>query len=488
MATIDLVVSIKAPEAFDTEGSQLDLVHFGYTRVLQDLLPPGRAFTRRPGSVLQRLLAGIGMELSRVQRGLRRMLAEAQPATSITALSLWETLLGLPECDEPTTLAERQEVAAAKLAAAAGHAQDEAWWEGLFAKYGYTLDEWKDFEQFFADCEGDCDLGVFGEYWLFYLWMVTTSGDKDAVLECHVAKEQLLGYLLEVHYHWMQVPSLAGSADLRGVATSQDGWTVVVGLAGKILRSKDMLTSWATIMPPVDLDLQAACSAGKSLLVAVGNSAGGNGALYSDDAGVTWSDNLFSADELYGVTRVQTDSDDVIAVGEAGKAWLSANGGASWTQKTTPTATDLFAACCCTGAVVAVGASGKIIRTPDSGANWTEPTSGTAATLRGVAGLASVVVAVGAGGVVIRSSNAGANWSAVTSGTEADLYAVTVAPLTGRWTACGASGTILQSDDGGVTWTATTIASSTLKGAGCSALINQAVVVGSGDPKQIFVE
>lgn len=488
MATYDLVMSMKAPEAYDTASSAIDLVHFGYTRVLQDLLPPGRAYTRKTGSVLQRLLAGIGMELSRVQRGLRRMLAEAQPATAITTISLWETLLGLPECDDPETLAERREVAATKLAAAIGHTQEEGWWSSLFEKYGYTLDEAKTFGEFFADCEGDCDLGVFDEAWLFYLWMVTTSGAADAVLECHVSKAQLLGYLLEVHYHWMQVPSLSGAADLRGVATSQDGWTVVVGYAGAILRSKDLLTSWATIVPPTAYDLTAACSAGKSLLVAVGNSVGGNGALYSDDAGATWLDITFATDDLHGVTRVQTDADDVIAVGDAGSAWLSEDGGATWTSKTTPTTEHLYAACCCTGAVVAVGATGTIIRTVDSGANWTEPASGTTVTLRGVAGFEATVVGVGDDGTVLRSSNAGVAWSPVTSGTTEDLYAVAVAPVTGRWTACGAGGTIIQSDDGGATWSVATIISSTLRGVGVSALINQAIVVGSGDPKQIFVE
>lgn len=479
MAFIDLEIAPHDDpvEAYDTDGSEIDLVHYKYTRVLLDLLPPGRAFTRRAATRLQKLVSGLGMEFSRLQRGIRQMLREAQPATATHSLALWEKLLGLPDCEEPTTLAGRRMIADAKLGAAAGHTQELDFWEGLFEKLGYQLNGVFNFSEYLADCEDPCDVGLFDELWIFAVWLFTMHGENDAVLECQVEAEQLLGFEVDLKWQWNIVDSNGGATALRAVATSQDGWTVAVGLAGEVKRSKEFLTTWGPIASGVTFNMLAVASAGGSTLVAVGDA--GEGCLRSIDGGTTWAQVVFAASTLYGITRGPQDNNHVIAVGAGGEIWKSTDGGAaaSWATKVSPVATTLRAATQAAGVVVAVGDDGVIIRSDDTGETWEAQVSGTTDDLFGVSGWGDVLVAVGDAGRVVRSTDGGVTWVATTIDTTEVLRAVVAAP-SGRWTACGSSGLIAQSLDGGATWTITTVSTGDLYGASYGALLGRAVLVG----------
>ncbi len=483
MAWINLSLTEKV-EIIDGEDVKLDVVHYKYTRVLQDLLPPGRAFTRRTGSFLQKFLAGLGMEFSRLQRRISRMLREADPRTSVETIALWETLLGLPDCEEPTDLASRRIVAAKKLGAAAGHTQELGWWEALFESLDYVLVEAKELGDYVMDCDDDCIDGLFSEEYKFVVWLITNHGGYDDILECQVDAEKLLGMLPLVHWSWeLQDNPVDPPATFRGVATSQNGWTVAVGSSGSIIRAKEFLSNWTEITPPALLELYAVAGAGGALMIAVGEP---GQALVSGDGGENWTLYAPATPWLYGVSRVDTLVAEAVAVGGGGEIWKITDAGATWTSKISPVATELRAVARAAGAMIAVGLGGVIIQSVDAGESWSSITSPTGEHLRGVSGWGDDVVAVGDNGTIIVSDDAGATWTAATSGTTATLSAVDIAPG-GRWTVAGYGGVLLQSVDKGATWTlASTPTSDDLMAVSAGALLGLAVVV--GDNNTIIIE
>lgn len=68
-----------------------------WTGALQSLLPPGRAFTREPGSVLAKLLEACAAMFKGRQDTLDALALEADPRLALTMLPEWESLLGLPD-------------------------------------------------------------------------------------------------------------------------------------------------------------------------------------------------------------------------------------------------------------------------------------------------------------------------------------------------------------------------------------------------------
>lgn len=485
MPFVNVEPTEKRPPFFDADDAEIDVVHYKYKRAMLDLLPPGRAFTRRDGTVLQKLLAGLGMEFSRLQRAVRQVLRESSPKTSTRTLSLWETLLGLPDCEEPTTIEGRRKVAAAKLAAAAGHTQELGWWQALFKGLDYVLAGVDSFGDIVADCIGECDMGLFEDEWTFYVELLAGHGADDELLECTVDSEHLLGFEVKLHWSWTKIAGLAGAANLRGVATSQTGWTLAVGASNVVVRSKEFLTTWTTLPSPGFGSMRAITDAGGPWLVAVGPA--NAGCLRTDDGGETWDIVAFASDILHAITRSYEDTLDVFACGENGRVFKGSDAGSAWAEKTTPVAEDLFGITRAAGALVAVGNDGVVIRSVDVGETWTEMTSGTTQGLRGVAGWGDVIVAVGLGGVILRSADAGATWTSVDSPTTGNLRAVTASP-TGRWTACGEGGVVLQSLNAGVTWAVQTVETTEdLQAAAFGALLGRAVLVGNGNPNKLIV-
>ena len=99
----------------DDEFALVDCVNESYLPVMQDLLPPGRAWggARRPGSVFARFLTGLALEFSRVERRGRELLVEYHPGEAFELLEDWERVLGLPRCPPQgeLTLEERRQAA-----------------------------------------------------------------------------------------------------------------------------------------------------------------------------------------------------------------------------------------------------------------------------------------------------------------------------------------------------------------------------------------
>ncbi|WP_350649533.1 putative phage tail protein [Pseudomonas sp. HY13-MNA-CIBAN-0226] len=68
-----------------------------YREQLKQLLPPGQAFPRDPGTTLHDLLDGMSIELARIDARGRALPLEANPGSSNELLPDWERVAGLPD-------------------------------------------------------------------------------------------------------------------------------------------------------------------------------------------------------------------------------------------------------------------------------------------------------------------------------------------------------------------------------------------------------
>lgn len=119
-----------------------------YREQLKQLLPPGQAFPRDPGTTLHDLLDGMSIELARVdERGFALPL-EANPNTTNELLSDWERVAGLPDrCSGvlEETIQGRRNALLAKLASTGG--QSIPYFISIAAALGYqvTITEFRPF-------------------------------------------------------------------------------------------------------------------------------------------------------------------------------------------------------------------------------------------------------------------------------------------------------------------------------------------------------
>jgi uncharacterized protein YmfQ (DUF2313 family)/photosystem II stability/assembly factor-like uncharacterized protein len=459
-----------------SQGSAVvDVVHYGYTRPLQDLLPPGRAYSRRADTALTRLLTAKGMERSRIQRRAQLFLRECDPATALVTLDAWETLLGLPDCEVPTTLEARRLAAAEKLAATVGHLQNLSFWTALFAKFGYEL-ELLDFGALLLDCEDECDDPVLESLWRLVLWFLTEPGEYDALLACRVEAERLLGMGIELHLAWQQVEE--GAYFLHSVCSDAAGATLAVGDSGLVLLSGGYLLDWEEIdigMPDDSKSMFCCCAVADILFIADED----QNTYRSIDSGTTWEVGSLNGGLKFGASRGPEDDQVLVVVGAAGEIRRSTDAGLSWGGNLAVNGEDLYGVTAATGAMVAVGESGTIVRSINNGATWGAVVSPVATNLRAVNGRGLVVLAVGDGGVVLRSADAGATWSVIDIGLTTDLTGITATRST-RWVLCGAAALIASSVDEGVNWEVQdTNAVADLRAACASVPFGFAVLVGT---------
>lgn len=135
--------------------------------------------------------------------------------------------------------------------------------------------------------------------------------------------------------------------------------------------------------------------------------------------------------------------------------YVSSDGGSSWRAVADSAALAGYAALRFADAThgVAVGPAGIAMVSDDGGATWSPRPTGIDRNLSRVAFAdAATAVAVGAGGAIVRSTDAGRNWTRVASPTAIDLEDVRFVSATTGY-ATGALGTLLGTTDGGVTWT-----------------------------------
>lgn len=119
-----------------------------YREQLKQLLPPGQAFPRDPGTTLHDLLDGMSKELARVDERGFAMPLEANPSTTNELLSDWERVAGLPDrCSGvlEETIQGRRNALLAKLASTGG--QSAEYFISIAAALGYqvTITEFRPF-------------------------------------------------------------------------------------------------------------------------------------------------------------------------------------------------------------------------------------------------------------------------------------------------------------------------------------------------------
>lgn len=133
----------------------MDVMLQAWVSALQSLLPPGRAFTRDPSSVLTKVITAIAGMLLTAQLKLEDLLEQADPRRATSMLSDWERLLGLPDQCTPVglQLADRQRSAFQRLTEQGG--QSRPYFielAELLGEPGVTITEFKRFT-----CNSSCN-------------------------------------------------------------------------------------------------------------------------------------------------------------------------------------------------------------------------------------------------------------------------------------------------------------------------------------------
>jgi len=112
-----------------------------FTQQALDLLPPGLAWPREPGSTLANFWSVMGDQMAdEHERGCVLLNTESFPCASVEMLGDWERVLGLPDECTPAgqSLVERQLAVCQKLAARGG--QSKAYFIAIAAAAGFTIE------------------------------------------------------------------------------------------------------------------------------------------------------------------------------------------------------------------------------------------------------------------------------------------------------------------------------------------------------------
>lgn len=169
-----------------------------YTRQLQNLLPPGRAFSLDPSSNVTKTLEVIAEELARLEVRGDQLIEESDPRTANETLEQWEEMLGLPDeqvTSIPTTLAERQLAITQKYIARGG--QSVSFFTNLAAACGYTVTV-----STYHDLLSECGVFECGEELLAldaaYSMLVTVTAEETTALS-HGDFERVIRHATHSH-------------------------------------------------------------------------------------------------------------------------------------------------------------------------------------------------------------------------------------------------------------------------------------------------
>jgi len=111
-----------------------------YASLLKNLLPPGVAFPREPGTDLERVLLGCAVEFSRIEARADQLAIDVNPQDTTELLSDWERAAGLPDkCSGvlETTIQGRRNALVAKLSSTGG--QSIEYFISVAEALGYTI-------------------------------------------------------------------------------------------------------------------------------------------------------------------------------------------------------------------------------------------------------------------------------------------------------------------------------------------------------------
>jgi photosystem II stability/assembly factor-like uncharacterized protein len=191
-----------------------------------------------------------------------------------------------------------------------------------------------------------------------------------------------------------------------------NGWAV--GHDSVILRTTDGGASWTRVhWAPEDesplLDVLFAPDGKKGFAVGAYGSC-----MITSDGGATWTDQRVSEEDDFHLNQIARSATGRLYVAaEAGVAYRSDDGAATWTRLETPYEGSFFGVLPLEGdAVLLFGLRGHMFRSEDAGANWTPIETGTAVMLNGGVQLGDGrIVIVGLGGTVLISEDGGRSFA-----------------------------------------------------------------------------
>ncbi len=235
-------------------------------------------------------------------------------------------------------------------------------------------------------------------------------------------------------------------------AATVDGSLVVVGQRGQILISTDGGESWRQVQVPTRALLTGVFFVGPELGWVVGHDAA---ILRTTDGGETWELVNWEPENEAPLFDVWfADEENGVAIGAYGSYFTTTDGGETWDFAPI---SDMdwhlhHIARADDGRLYIAAEAGVAYRSDDGGASWQELPSPYEGSFFGVLPLdGDVVLLYGLRGHLFRSEDAGESWTAVDTGTVAMLTGG-LRLADGRIVITGLGGTLLVSEDGGRTF------------------------------------
>lgn len=248
----------------------------------------------------------------------------------------------------------------------------------------------------------------------------------------------------------IQAPLAARSLKLDAVAL--DGALVAVGQRGHILISSDGGETWQQAEVPTRATLTGVDFYDGNLGLAVGHD---SVILRTTDGGVTWERMHWAPEDEAPFFDVWfSDAENGIAIGAYGSYFTTSDGGTTWNfEPIGDTDWHLHQiARAADGRLYMAAEAGMAYRSDDGGATWTELLTPYQGSYFGVLPLEDdVVLLFGLRGHLFRSEDAGESWQEIETGTVASLNdGIRLTDSTIVITGLG--GTVLVSHDGGRTF------------------------------------
>lgn len=253
------------------------------------------------------------------------------------------------------------------------------------------------------------------------------------------------------------VPNAATNTTLLGVA-GDTNLLVTVGDSGTILRSTNTLVevvstnssgvaetnlvsqlglAWETANSPTSDTLQAIAHFEGQFYIG-----GNNGFVARSSDGQSWSSlTPFASETLTSMAATSGDNARLLAVGDNGTAYMSADGVSFFAAAVPATTNWLYRVRYVNGHFVIVGENGTLITSSDNGQTWVARTSNTSAWLNDVIHVGDTWYAVGTQGTLLSSTNL-SDWSAEEMVTGKSLYSL--AANGGQMLTFGVEGLILR--------------------------------------------
>lgn len=235
-----------------------------------------------------------------------------------------------------------------------------------------------------------------------------------------------------------------------GYACSAQGFSILVGEYGQILRSQAGDTAWQSIQTGIRAGLNAVTFADSLSGWAVGE---GGMIMRSVNGGRSW-DTCAMLDHWASFNKVTaTDSLHAWIAGYYGALARTSDGGRTWTEPADNLPTFIEDLCwenSLSGWFV--GEQGSIMKTTDGGDSWFAQTSNTSYYLNGIASAGNGrAYAVGDLGTILVTNDGGQTWTQAICSATTPLIAVTAYGSNLAW-ASGTDDAIWYTDNGGVSW------------------------------------